>query len=376
MGYRWWGCLFGLVAGWVTQPCLGWNDHERLTALSCGSLFSSKKEIAYIPLQTALSRGLTTIHARHRLEFVRQLKISKRYAFPLKLGEDPQRGITPLSVLTKYSDEPDWGMDQDLFSPNEYPELWNQDSPYVGGKTGKMSQGFRHVYFPGKIKWREPIGSLQIPMHPLGEAPERAAIFFDLAGDWLNRGEQYWGDRFLAIALHYVQDLFQPFHSRQSPTKRFWVFKWAGWRPSLDIEATADQIVYYHLSYEKWVQSQMQDPKSPLLKALAGTDVAATPHTSLREYLIDEVVDFSASYAHEVGRLSYRIFPRYKPEPGKKVEDFVGSKEWAAQIKPDEAFKLLVATEILFRRMGAVTRRLVVNLHPSGGPSGEHAHKY
>jgi len=98
-----------------------------------------------------------------------------------------------LEILSIYSDEPDWEMDQNLnLSP--FQKL-------TGG-----SSGWRHQYFItlfGLIR--------------LGDGPKRAQYFYNLALKAFDREDYYWGFRFFARALHHAEDLTQPLHSMPLP---------------------------------------------------------------------------------------------------------------------------------------------------------------
>jgi hypothetical protein len=128
----------------------------------------------------------------------------------------PGDGIAPLAVLATASDEPDLGLDIGLF----------EDSPTPWGKTmGLGKQAFGNPTLPY---------TSQIPFH-MGFYHESPVIY--AAAGFVKRtlplmrvhqyttlsqlafqtGHAYWGWRFAGIALHYVQDLTQPFHASLSP---------------------------------------------------------------------------------------------------------------------------------------------------------------
>jgi len=103
----------------------------------------------------------------------------------------PGTVTSAVAILTNYADEPDWKMDQDLnLSPLQV---------LTGG-----SQGWRHQYYG--------LGWLR-----LGVAPSRAQYFFDLAGKANEKRDLYWTFRYLARALHYVQDTTEPYHGVPAP---------------------------------------------------------------------------------------------------------------------------------------------------------------
>jgi len=339
-------CLF---LGLFISPSHAWEDHFRVTRAVLEAAVPDSLTVPYQPMGAAETKAL-------RL----RLKIRKDYVFPTRLHEVPKKNVGVAEILSTYSDEPDWGADQNLFEPDQYPELWNEDSPYVGGKKGLKSQGFRHMYFPGKFSWRDPIVSFQIPMRALGEAPDRAALYRDLSKEFFQNGMPYWGYRFLAWSLHYIEDLFQPFHVCQTPNKAFIELDWPGLLPKIDIAATAEQIGYYHFSYEKWVAEEMQRGKNPLAHALGGGEAGRQWLEPFRDFVRLDVVGFSKARAAEVGKLSYHIFPEFRPQPGETAESYVGTPKWRAKLQQHEEMPLLVdVTRTLFQEMGRVARSVV-----------------
>lgn len=134
-----------------------------------------------------------------------------RYA-ALKAGET----VPALQVVASASNEPDYGMDINLWA----------DSPSDWGKQygfGKLPFGNPALYF-----------STQAPFH-MGLYHEdwlifKAAPFIQrtfpllrihqytgLAALAFRTGHAYWGWRFAGLALHYIQDLTQPYHANLAP---------------------------------------------------------------------------------------------------------------------------------------------------------------
>ena len=130
----------------------------------------------------------------------------------LKAGDK----VAALSVLASATDEPDYGLDINL---------WD-DSPSSWGKTygfGALPFGNPALYY-----------ATQAPFH-MGFFHEDRAIylaapfvkktfpllrvhqFSSLAALAFRSGHAYWGWRFTGLALHYVQDLTQPYHASLSP---------------------------------------------------------------------------------------------------------------------------------------------------------------
>ncbi|MBW2967869.1 hypothetical protein KY362_05275 [Candidatus Woesearchaeota archaeon] len=128
-------------------------------------------------------------------------------------------------ILSDFSDEPDWEIDQNL------QLSWMQ--AFHG-----ESQGYRHIYYP--------TGSFHIPMGLIGQGgtPERVQHFYDLAKAAFENGDTYWGFRFLARSLHYVQDMSQPYHTRQ--------FYWRYVQLEDPFYGTIQTIKNYHFAYESY----------------------------------------------------------------------------------------------------------------------------
>jgi len=90
-------------------------------------------------------------------------------------------------ILSIYAPEPDFEMDEGL---KLHP---------LQGLIGN-SQGVRHM--------RYKIGILKA-----FEADKSFLYFADLSKQAFENGDEYWGYRFLARTLHYIEDLSQPYHN-------------------------------------------------------------------------------------------------------------------------------------------------------------------
>ncbi|MBW2968209.1 hypothetical protein KY362_07015 [Candidatus Woesearchaeota archaeon] len=133
--------------------------------------------------------------------------------------------INAKQILIDFSNEPDWEIDQGL------QLSWMQ--AFHG-----ESQGYRHIYYP--------TGSFHIPMGFVGQGatPERVQHFYDMSKMAFERGDIYWGFRFLARAMHYVQDMSQPYHTRQL----YW--RWINLKEPY--YGTLQTIKNYHFTYESY----------------------------------------------------------------------------------------------------------------------------
>ena len=191
----------------------------------------------------------------------------RKYGFR---GVPVGKSVSAVRVLIDFSDEPDWGMDDGV-----------EEGPVVEFMGG--SQGYRHMYYPA--------GTFHLPylFLPQGEAPARAELFYQFAREAFSKGDVYWGFRFLARGMHYIEDLANPFHTVQI-SSRFLVKK------SL-YEGTVQSVKNYHFAYEDYVAHV-------LVQALRGKgrqEILA----SIREAETREITD-TREAARELARFSNR----------------------------------------------------------------------
>jgi len=113
----------------------------------------------------------------------------------------PEAIVPASQILSAYSDEPDWLIDVDV------PAL--KDVGPARGIRGTGTQILRHFWYgPGER------------MNRGVETPYHTQRMLDLALASFATGERYWGYRFLAHVIHYVQDVTQPYHVKLIPTLR------------------------------------------------------------------------------------------------------------------------------------------------------------
>lgn len=131
--------------------------------------------------------------------FAQHLLLSNQLQLKYTLGEG-KRAVSAREVLAGYSGEPDWGMDKGLDAA--------RDQKLMGGTDPKLtsSQGFRHMSFLAGL---------------FGQAPRRAQLFFDLGARAIEKGHSYWGFRFVAWGLHYLEDMGAPVHTSMLPTAKY-----------------------------------------------------------------------------------------------------------------------------------------------------------
>jgi len=129
---------------------------------------------------------------------------------------EPGERVAPLAVLASASDEPDFGLDINL---------WD-DSPSPWGKTygfGPIPFGNPALYYATQAPFHmgfyhqdwliykaAPFLQRTYPLLRVQQYTGLAALAF-------RTGHPYWGWRFSGLALHYIQDLTQPYHASLAP---------------------------------------------------------------------------------------------------------------------------------------------------------------
>ncbi len=137
-------------------------------------------------------------------------------ACPPKGDSEDQKKMTVLEILSQYSIDPDDGRDQDLFIRDAQgrPQYAFSDQKWFGAMQGPDSQAFRHLE-KTPFDWKHWESTLGLPLQSLGEATQRAEIYFQLSQLAFALEEPYWGWRFLGGSLHYLEDLHNPYHAAQ-----------------------------------------------------------------------------------------------------------------------------------------------------------------
>ena len=251
----------GLALLALPQSAWAWADHHLVTTAAIAPLTGlSGKTVHYTEFLSLLKDlGYSSVQ-----DFNTELEIHKEYLFTPQLGETVGKELAVRDVLAKYSDEPDWGMDKELFGDDQYPQSWRSEYSMMGGKAGTPSQAPRHMYWQ-KLNFLHLLKTFKLPLGKIfasmGSAPERARIFLDLSHKAHAKGHEYWAVRFLACALHYLEDVSQPFHTTQMPTKEFLLmplFDHDGDGTKEYIRQLTNIVSYYHFAFEDYVSLQMR----------------------------------------------------------------------------------------------------------------------
>ncbi len=136
----------------------------------------------------------------------------------------PGAQVAPLAVLASASDEPDYGYDIDLFDDNtDSARLGFGKQPFGNPALRVSSQAPFHMGFfhQGAVFNR------LAPAFARSFAQLRVHQYSSLAALAFRSGHPYWGWRFTGLAMHYVQDLAQPYHASAAPGARLPGMVWA-----------------------------------------------------------------------------------------------------------------------------------------------------
>jgi len=218
---------------------------------------------------------------------------------PFPIAVKPGSPVPVDQIFETYVREPDWGMDQDICGRQPYPcnPEWKWMEAYADGLP---SQAFRHMYWPkGYLKIAK---GLPIPIYihkPIGQAPERCQLYFQLSVLAADTGHLYWAARFLAWSMHYAQDVAQPFHAKQVPSQKLMVL--SPW-PIPNQTQTARKIAYYHLAFEDYMDGYAARLKGVIAQAPSLGQSGAEAATVA-------AANFGAAHAEAAADAALSFFP-------------------------------------------------------------------
>lgn len=216
----------------------------------------------------------------------------------------PGDSISPLTVIATASDEPDYGLDINVWedSPSEWGKLYGLGPlPFGNPALSYATQAPFHMgfYHESRILYvAAPFIKRTFPLL-------RAHQFSTLASLAFRTGHPYWGWRFSGIALHYVQDLTQPYHASLSPGDSVFKLLGANFLAMAGMErAKNDMIVLLsnrHLALEKYQNELLAHAAATrqdtsLEKALRNTGSDASYPAWNDTYLRDVVAKQAAAY--------------------------------------------------------------------------------
>jgi len=159
---------------------------------------------------------------------------------PVFQNQKPVDNTAPLwQILSVYSYEPDLGMDQDL-------DL-NSMQKLTGG-----SQGWRHMEY-------------RLLFIRLGEVSKSVEYFSELSTKVWDMNDPYWAYRFMARAIHYLEDIGMPYHTFPAPTCELFklIFNFDKWYVA---------FTHYHYAYDFYGGYRLWTGYEPLVEAIKNAE--------------------------------------------------------------------------------------------------------
>lgn len=173
----------------------------------------------------------------------------------------PGEMVSALAVLASASDEPDYGLDINLWddSPSEWGKRYgfgplpfgNPSLPYA--TQAPFHMGFFHE--SRVLYLAAPFIKRTFPLLRIYQFSTLSSLAF-------RTGHTYWGWRFAGLALHYLQDLTQPYHASLAPghstTGLLWINLLAMAGASGKKNDTVVLLSNRHLALEKYQVELLQ----------------------------------------------------------------------------------------------------------------------
>lgn len=280
--------------------------------------------------------------------------------------------VPALEVLATASQEPDFGLDIGLYadSGTAHGRLYGFGNQPFGNPAlafGSQAPFHMGLYHEARIVF----AAASFLRRTQTEA--RIALFTALARHALQSGHRYWGWRFTGWALHYVQDLTQPYHASilpgLSPLRMIGINTVAmvGWTGPKTAATTL--VSNRHAVVESYQQQQMAQAwragrlDDPLLIALRDTRDDASRGAyrpeDTRTRVSREAFDAAASLDAQLER----SFPaRYTADPQVELRSETDDLDMVAisrQHAPAEQERLQQQLAALLKNLGVHTRALV-----------------
>ena len=292
----------------------------------------------------------------------------------------PGQEMTVLEVLTSACDEPDYGMDLGLYEDNDTAHgaaygLGAQ--PYGNPALYYGSQAPLHMTFARE----DPLIGMLASFTKQGLSEYRVSMFTLLARYALARGESYWGWRFAGWALHYMEDMAQPYHARLMPGMgTYALLGMYVFGSEEKIDAAVVLLSNRHLAVEEYQDRIVaaydgNDGASPVFGAIKGTS-GIEVEAFRAMYALDVVGTTASGRADALDRVIEKAFPAhyvsdpsydYGADPDYKSYDPLADIRARA---PDEAAKLDAMLAEMLGDLGAYARTYVGFLRLGGSEAG------
>lgn len=238
--------------------------------------------------------GRPTLPWQQVTSLERDEKIKKQLFLALREGQE----VAVLDVLATASDEPDYGLDIGLWQDNQtaHGQRYAMGKQPFGNPAlefatqAPLHMGFFHE--SAIIYKAAPFLQRTYPEY-------RVHLYATLARFALDNGHPYWGWRFAGWALHYLQDLTQPYHARVLPGVGVASMLWIN---ALDIVGfggaktrAVTRVSNRHLVIENYQLNRLT--QASLARAGQATGAADAPMPALMRALADTAGDAGLVYS-------------------------------------------------------------------------------
>ena len=278
--------------------------------------------------------------------------------------------VSVLQVVASAASEPDYGLDINLFEDN--PGDWGKtygfgtlsfgNPAYSYSSQAPFHMGFFHE--SGIVYQAGPFLKRTFPLL-------RAHQYSSLAVLAFKTGHRYWGWRFTGLALHYVQDLTQPYHARLSPGESTPRVISANVLAMIGLPSMKQNIIVLlgnrHMALEQY-QSQIvrnaakAKADTPVVLALRNSSNDASYPPWSDSYIKDVVTTQSATYADRVAATLIATLPaEFVNDPTKSFGsngdvDIVGA---ISKVDAAQRAELDTAIAEMLGNFGAHSRNMV-----------------
>lgn len=188
--------------------------------------------------------------------------------------------VSPLSVVTTATDEPDFGLDIGLYANNDtaFGRIYGfGKQPFGNPHLEYGSQAPFHMGFYHEAWITNSLAGFVKQTYP----EYRIHLYQTLSRIAFQTGHYYWGWRFMGIGLHYVMDLTQPYHTTLMPGASVWRMLWINTLAMIGVKgpkADAVQLLSNrHTALEKFQQVVLaqayreKDARYPVFMTLRAT---------------------------------------------------------------------------------------------------------
>jgi hypothetical protein len=283
----------------------------------------------------------------------------------------PGDTVAPLAVLASATDEPDYGLDINLWedSPSEWGKVYGFGPlPFGNPALSYSTQAPFHMGFFHEDR----VLYLAAPFIKKTFPRLRAYQFATLAALAFRTGHPYWGWRFTGLSLHYLQDLTQPYHASLAPGESTAKLLAVNALAMVGMPGAKNNMVVLlsnrHLALEKYQTELLQNAardgqETPVQKALHNTGSDPTYPEWNGNYLHDVVSVQSAAYAPQLVQTLLATLPDdYVSDPSFDFgvhEPDINLTEELAKRDPKDRSRLENAIATLMGHFGAHSRNAV-----------------